>query len=39
MGDNKFIMINDSSWIETDAWIPDEVERMQFLQKLEMVVI
>jgi hypothetical protein len=32
----KFVRINNSTWIEADAWIPDEVARMQFLQKMEL---
>lgn len=32
----KFVRIDNSTWIETDAWIPDEVARMKFLQKLEI---
>jgi hypothetical protein len=32
----KFVRINNSTWIEADAWIPDEVARLQFLQKLEL---
>jgi hypothetical protein len=31
----KFVRIDNFTWIETDAWLPDEVARMQFLQKLE----
>jgi len=32
----KFVRINNSTWIEADAWIPDEVARLQFLQKMEL---
>jgi hypothetical protein len=31
----KFVRINNSTWIEADVWIPDEVARTLFLQKLE----
>jgi hypothetical protein len=32
----KYVRINNSTWIEADVWIPDEVARVQFLQKIEM---
>lgn len=32
----KFVRIDNSTWIETDVWIPDEVARMQFLQKMQL---
>jgi hypothetical protein len=32
----KFVKINNSTWIEADVWIPDEVARTLYLQKLEM---
>ena len=35
-GKTKFVKINNSTWIEIDIMIPDEVARMQFLQKVEM---
>jgi len=34
-GNTKFVKINNSTWIEIDAMIPDEVARIQFLQKTE----
>lgn len=34
-GNTKFVKINNSTWIEIDVMIPDEVARMQFLQKTE----
>lgn len=33
----KFVRINNTTWIEADMLIPDEVARMQFLQKLYLV--
>lgn len=33
----KFVRINNSTWIEADNLVPDEVARMQFLQKLHLV--
>ena len=35
-GKTKFVKVNNSTWIEIDAMIPDEVARIQFLQKAEM---
>jgi len=32
----KFVRIDNSTWIEADIWIPDEVARMQFLQKIQL---
>ena len=32
----KFVRIDNSTWIETDSWIPDDVARMQFLQKMHL---
>jgi hypothetical protein len=32
----KYVRIDNSTWIEADVWIPDEVARMQFLQKLQL---
>jgi hypothetical protein len=32
----KFVRIDNSTWIEADVWIPDEVARVQFLQKAEL---
>jgi len=32
----KFVRIDNSTWIEADVWIPDEVARMQFLQKMQL---
>jgi hypothetical protein len=32
----KFVRVDNSTWIEADVWIPDEVARMQFLQKLHL---
>jgi len=32
----KFVRIDNSTWIEADVWIPDEVARMQFLQKIQL---
>lgn len=33
----KFVRIDNSTWIEADVWIPDEVARMQFLQKMQLI--
>jgi hypothetical protein len=33
----KFVRVNNSTWIEADVWIPDEVARMQFLQKIQLI--
>ena len=33
----KFVRVNNSTWIEADASIPDEVARVQFLQKMELI--
>jgi hypothetical protein len=30
----KFVRIDNSTWIETHVWIPDDVARIQFLQKV-----
>lgn len=35
-GNTKFVKINNSTWIEIDIMIPDEVARTQFLQKMDM---
>jgi hypothetical protein len=32
----KFVRIDNSTWIEADIWVPDEVARMQFLQKVQI---
>ncbi len=32
----KFVRINNSTWIEVAASIPDEVARIEFLQKMEL---
>ncbi|MDP4223011.1 MAG: hypothetical protein Q8868_06825 [Bacteroidota bacterium] len=32
----KFVRINNSTWIEAAAWIPDEVARIEFLQKMQL---
>ena len=32
----KFVRIDNSTWIEADIWIPDEVARVQFLQKIQL---
>jgi hypothetical protein len=32
----KFVRINNSTWIEAAEWIPDEVARIEFLQKMEL---
>ena len=32
----KFVRIDNSTWIEADVWIPDEVARMQFIQKIQL---
>jgi hypothetical protein len=32
-GKTKFVKINNSTWIETDVSIPDEVARMHYYQK------
>jgi hypothetical protein len=32
----KFVRIDNSTWIEADIWIPDEVARIQFLQKIQL---
>ncbi len=33
----KFVRIDNSTWIETNIWIPDEVARLQFLQKMQLI--
>lgn len=33
----KFVRIDNSTWIETNKWIPDEVARLQFLQKMQLI--
>jgi len=33
-GNTKLVKINNSTWIETDVWIPDEVARTMYLQKM-----
>jgi len=35
--DIKFVRIDNSTWIETDIWVPDEVARLQFLQKIRLI--
>jgi len=32
----KFVRVDNSTWIETDIWVPDEVARIQFLQKVQL---
>jgi len=32
----KFVRIDNSTWIEADVWVPDEVAKMQFLQKMQV---
>lgn len=32
----KFVRIDNSTWIEADIWVPDEVARIQFLQKMQL---
>jgi hypothetical protein len=32
----KYVRIDNSTWIEADVWIPDEVAKMQFLQKMQL---
>jgi hypothetical protein len=32
----KIVKIDNFTWIETGAWIPDEVAKAQFLQKLQL---
>lgn len=32
----KFVRIDNSTWIETPVWIPDDVARLQFLQKVQL---
>ncbi len=34
--DTKYVRINNSTWVEADTWIPDDVVRFQFLQKAEL---
>lgn len=34
--DTKFVRVDNTTWIEADVWIPDEVARMQFLQKMQL---
>jgi hypothetical protein len=34
-GNTKYVRINNSTWIEADVWIPDEVARTMYLQKLD----
>jgi hypothetical protein len=33
----KFVRVDNSTWIEADEWIPDEVAKMQFLQRMQLV--
>jgi hypothetical protein len=33
----KFVRIDNSTWIEANIWVPDEVAKMQFLQKMQLV--
>lgn len=33
----KFVRIDNATWIETNIWVPDEVARMQFLQKMQLI--
>lgn len=32
----KFVRVDNNTWIEADEWIPDEVARMQFLQRMQL---
>ncbi len=32
----KFVRVDNTTWIEADEWIPDEVARMQFLQRMQL---
>ena len=32
----KFVRVDNSTWIETDIWVPDDVARIQFLQKVQL---
>jgi hypothetical protein len=32
----KFVRIDNSTWIEASIFVPDEVARMQFLQKISL---
>jgi hypothetical protein len=32
----KFVRIDNSTWIEADILVPDEVARIQFLQKMQL---
>jgi len=32
----KFVRVDNTIWIEADEWIPDEVARMQFLQRMQL---
>lgn len=32
----KFVRVDNTTWIEADVWIPDEVARMQFLQRMQI---
>ncbi len=32
----KFVRVDNSTWIEADDWIPDEVAKMQFLQRMQL---
>jgi len=32
----KFVRIDNSTWIEADILVPDEVARLQFLQKMQL---
>jgi hypothetical protein len=32
----KYVRIDNATWIEADVWIPDEVARTQFLQKMQL---
>lgn len=33
----KFVRIDNSTWIEASVLVPDEVAKMQFLQKMQLV--
>ncbi|HPA86275.1 MAG TPA: hypothetical protein PK106_00680 [Bacteroidales bacterium] len=32
----KFVRVDNATWIEADIWVPDEVARIQFLQKVQL---
>ncbi|MDY0098198.1 MAG: hypothetical protein RBR81_03280 [Bacteroidales bacterium] len=33
----KFVRIDNSTWIEANVLVPDEVAKLQFLQKVQQV--